>query len=201
MRTIRELNSTDKEYIRELAALHRRAFPDFFLTQLGEPFLQVLYKGYLEDRQSGIIVAEENNNIIGFIAYSYDYPGFYKGLLKRKIVQFAWHSFWAAVRRPSFIKRLLGAFKKSETVVKNERYVELASICVDPHVERMGIGSKLIDYLKNKVDYKTYSYINLETDEKNNENAIKFYEKNGFIKERQFVTPEGRSMIEFRYWG
>ena len=68
MRTIRELNSTDKEYIRELAALHRRAFPDFFLTQLGEPFLQVLYKGYLEDKQSGILVAEENNSIVGFIA-------------------------------------------------------------------------------------------------------------------------------------
>lgn len=201
MRTIRELNSTDKEYIRELASLHRRAFPDFFLTQLGEPFLRTLYNGYLEDKQSGIIIAEENNSIIGFIAYSNDYPAFYKELLKRRIIQFAWCSLWAAIKRPSFIKRLLGAFKKSDSVVKRERYVELASICVDPQIERKGVGSDLIDYLKGIVDFRIYSFINLETDADNNEKAIQFYEKNGFIKDRKYVTSEGRYMLEFRYWG
>ena len=59
----------------------------------------------------------------------------------------------------------------------------------------------LINYLKSIVDFKTYSYINLETDADANENAIRFYEKNGFVKERMYVTPEGRSMIEFQYRG
>lgn len=201
MRIIRELNSTEKKYIRDLASLHSRAFPNFFLTQLGEPFLRILYNGYLDDKQSGIIVAEENNRIIGFIAYSNDYPGFYKGLLKRKVIQFATCSIVAAAKHPSFIKRLLGAFKKSDSVVKTERYVELASICVDPQIERKGVGSELINYLKGIVDFKSYSFINLETDADHNENAIRFYEKNGFVKERMYVTPEGRSMIEFQYRG
>ena len=159
MRIVRELNSTEKKYIRDLASLHSRAFPNFFLTQLGEPFLRILYNGYLDDKQSGIIVAEEDNRIIGFIAYSNDYPGFYKGLLKRKVIQFATCSIVAAAKHPSFIKRLLGAFKKSDSVVKTERYVELASICVDPQIERKGVGSELINYLKGIVDFKSYSFI------------------------------------------
>ena len=79
--------------------------------------------------------------------------------------------------------------------------MELASICVDPQIERKGVGSELINYLKGIVDFKSYSFINLETDADHNENAIRFYEKNGFVKERMYVTPEGRSMIEFQYRG
>ena len=200
MWSMRELYKDDQEHIRELAVLHSKAFPGFFLTQLGTPFLQILYKGYLDDPNSGIIVAEDNG-IIGFIAYSNDYSGFYKRLIKEKVIQFAWCSFLAVLRHPSFIKRILGAFKKSDSVVKKEKYVELASICVDPSIEGKGVGSALINYLKSLVDFEKYAYLNLETDAENNEKAIRFYKKNGFIKEREFVTPEGRAMIEFRYWG
>ena len=35
----------------------------------------------------------------------------------------------------------------------------------------------------------------------NNEGAIHFYEKNGFIRERMFVTDEGRKMYEYRFEG
>ena len=200
MWSMRELYKDDQEHIRELAVLHSKAFPGFFLTQLGTPFLQILYKGYLDDPNSGIIVAEDNG-IIGFIAYSNDYSGFYKRLIKEKVIQFAWCSFLAVLRHPSFIKRILGAFTKSDSVVKKEKYVELASICVDPSIEGKGVGSALINYLKSLVDFEKYAYLNLETDAENNEKAIRFYKKNGFIKEREFVTPEGRAMIEFRYWG
>ena len=196
---IRELTKEDSGYVRRLARLHKRAFPTFFLTQLGEPFLRTLYKGYLDDEQSGIIVAEKGGRLCGFIAYSNDYSGFYKGLIKRKIVQFAVCSLAAAIRHPSFIKRILGAFKKSDSVVKEDKYVELASICTNPAIEGKGIGSKLIDYLKSIVDFDEYAYINLETDADDNDYAIRFYQKNGFVEDRVYVTPEGRRMIEFHY--
>ncbi len=196
---VRELAAEDKGMIREIAILHQRAFPDFFLTQLGLPFLQTLYKGYLDDGDSGVIVAEEEKKVKGFIAYSRDYPRFYRGLIRHKIIQFAWCSFLAAIRHPSFIKRLLGAFKKSESVTKKEKYVELASICTDPAEEGRGIGTALINYLKSIVDYHEYAYINLETDAENNEKANCFYLKNGFRNEREFITAEGRKMIEYRY--
>ena len=196
---IREIGNADKEKINALAELHTRAFSSFFLTQLGIPFLRTLYTGYMEDRDSGIIVAEENGKLIGFIAYSNDYPRFYKGLIKNHLMKFAFCSAGAAIWHPSFIKRILGAFKKSDSVVKEEKYVELASICVDPMSEGKGIGSSLIDYLKGIVDFNKYAYINLETDSNGNDNVNRFYEKNGFVLEKAFTTTEGRKMNEYRF--
>ncbi len=197
---IRELKPEDENLIDIIANLHQRAFPEFFLTQLGRQFLKTLYKGYLDDADSGIIIAEDQGTIKGFIAYSNDYPRFYKGLIKTKIIQFAWCSFLAAIRHPSFAKRLFGAFKKSESVEKRERYVELASICTDPDAEGQGIGTALINHLKSMVDFDKYIYISLETDAEDNEKVNCFYIKNGFRKECEYITAEGRKMNEYRYY-
>ena len=196
---VRELNIDDHVYIGELATLHSKAFPDFFLTQLGKPFLRTLYKGYLDDPDSGIIVAEEGGNILGFIAYSNDYSGFYQRLVKEKIIQFAWCSFLAVLRHPTFIRRLLGAFKKSESVHKTDRYVELASICVRPDMNGKGIGTALIDYLKSMIDFTNYSFISLETDADNNSAVNQFYIANGFKLDKQYTTAENRRMNEYHY--
>lgn len=200
MLEINELKSLDMNYIKAIAKLHKKAFPTFFLTRLGESFLCTLYSGYMADENSGIIVAEEHNKLVGFIAYSKNYPEFYRGLIKYHLIKFAFCSLKALIHHPSFIKRLLGAFKKSESVVKEERYVELASICVDPEIEGKGVGTKLVDYLKNITDFRIYAYINLETDAVDNYCANKFYVKNGFTLERQYTTPEGRIMNEYRYF-
>lgn len=199
MAQIRELKNVEKSYIKVIAELHKKAFPSFFLTQLGANFLKALYKGYLEDSDSGIIIAEENGRIKGFIAYSNDYSRFYKGLVRKHLVKFAFCSLNAVIRHPSFIKRLLGAFKKSESVVKSEKYVELASICVDPTAESKGIGSAMINYLKSIVDFNSYAYINLETDADDNVDVNRFYVKNGFELSRKYITTEGRKMNEYRY--
>ena len=196
---IYELENPSSERIKAIAELHKRAFPSFFLTQLGVPFLKTLYTGYSEDKKSGIIVAEEEEKLVGFLAYSNDYPQFYKGLIKRHLFKFALCSIGAVIRHPTFIKRLLGAFKKSESVVKEDKYVELASICVDPLIEKRGVGSDLICFLKGRVDFSTYKYINLETDAENNVSANRFYQKNGFQLSREFLTAEGRRMNEYRY--
>ncbi|MDD7517280.1 GNAT family N-acetyltransferase [Ruminococcus flavefaciens] len=201
MITIRNMSASEQGDIRKLSKLHTRAFPDFFLTQLGVGFLDALYKGYLSDERSGIIVAEDNGRLAGFIAYSNDYPNFYKGLIKNHLFRFAFCSMGAALRHPSFIKRLLGAFKKSDSVVKSEKYVELASICVEPKMGKKGIGSQLIDHLKEMVDFNKYAYINLETDAVNNDAVNRFYVKNGFKLARSFSSAEGRKMNEYRFGG
>ena len=188
-----------KKLIDDIAKLHQRAFPKFFLTQLGVPFLRALYLGYLEDNNSGIIIAKESEKLLGFLAYSKDYPLFFKQLIKKHVVKFALCSVKAAVLHPSFIKRILGAFKKSDSVVKSEKYVELASICVDPECENRGIGTALVEKLKSTVDFSTYSFISLETDAENNDTANAFYLKNGFVLSKKYLTGEGRSMNEYVY--
>ncbi len=198
---IRELGTEDDKYITSLSKLHMIAFPEFFLTQLGLPFLKSLYRGYMEDENSGIIVAEISGCPVGFIAYSNDYSKFYKGLLKKHLIRFAFCSLLAVIRHPSFYKRLLKAFKKSDDVKKEEAYVELASICVNPKEGSKGIGSMLIEKLKEITDFSMYEYINLETDACDNDVVNMFYMKNGFHLARSYVTPEGRKMNEYRYYG
>lgn len=196
---IRELNNSNDKILSRLSSLHMKAFPNFFLTQLGYTFLKTLYKGYSEDENAGLIIAEKDGNIVGFIAYSKDYSNFFKGLVKRHLNMFFICSIGAIIKHPTFTKRLLGAFGKSESVKKPEKYVELASICVDPENENSGIGSLLIDYLKSIVDFEQYEFINLETDAIDNDAVNIFYQKNGFVLERQYITAENRKMNEYRY--
>lgn len=198
---IREPDKISSEYIKKIGVLHKKAFPAFFLTQLGLPFLCTLYAGYIEDSNSGIIVAEDEGELIGFLAYSNDYPRFYKELIKNHLIKFAFCSFRVAIYHPSFIKRLFGAFKKSESVKKSEKYVELASICVDPEIGDKGVGTALINYLKSNVDFSIYAYINLETDADDNADVNRFYRKNDFELVREIITAEGRRMNEYHFRG
>jgi ribosomal protein S18 acetylase RimI-like enzyme len=159
-----------------------------------------LYEGYLEDENSGLLVAEDGGAVMGFVAYSFDYSGFYRMLMRRHAVRFALCASTAVVRHPSIIGRLFGAFGKSESVARDEKYVELASICVDPSCEGKGIGSALIESLIDLVDFDYYKYICLETDATNNDRANAFYEKNDFKLERIYQTKQGRLMNEYRYY-
>ena len=75
---------------------------------------------------------------------------------------------------------IIKAFLKPSEVKREEKYVELSSIGVDPTIKSNGVGSLLIDELKKIVDFNKFAYITLETDAVNNDGAIHFYEKNGF---------------------
>lgn len=191
----------EKKHIKEIVDIHMKTFNGFFLTELGEGFLRTLYNGYMKDEESGIIVAVEHEKVIGFIAYSKDYSRFYKNLLKRSIVEFAFYSLIAAIKRPSFIGRLLGAFGKSNEVEKDEKYVELASIGIEPESKGKGIGTLLLEYLKNITDFEEFAYIALETDADNNDMVNRFYIRNGFKLNRSYKTKQGRKMNEYRYRG
>lgn len=192
-------NLENKSLIPDIAALHKKAFKGFFLTKLGVPFLKTLYTGFFEDDKSGILIAKDKDKLIGFLAYSKDYPRFFKQLIKKHIIRFAVCSVGAAIKHPSFIKRILGAFKKSDEVKKDDNYVELASICVDPDCESQGIGTALIDELKSIINFNRFAYISLETDAENNDIVNKFYVKNGFALKRTYKTGEGRLMNEYTY--
>lgn len=201
MVTIREVKSDEKKIIDEIVTIHLNTFTGFFLTFMGRGFLRQMYQSYCDHEESGLLVAEGDGKTVGFLAYSSDFSGLYKFMIKTRLVQFGWYSMGAFFRRPSAFLHIIKAFLKPSEVKRKEKYVELSSIGVDPNVKSKGVGSKLIEKLKKLVDFEEYAYITLETDAVNNEGAIHFYEKNGFIRERMFVTDEGRKMYEYRFDG
>lgn len=201
MVNIREVKSNEKELINEIVTIHLNTFTGFFLTFMGRGFLKQMYQSYCEHDESGLLVAEEDGKALGFLAFSSNFSGLYKFMIKTRLIQFGWYSIGAFFRRPSAFMHIISAFLKPGEVKREEKYVELSSIGVDPNVKSKGIGSKLIDALKDNVDFDKYAYINLETDAVDNEGAIHFYEKNGFVRERMFETDEGRKMYEYRFVG
>lgn len=201
MVTIREVKSDEKELINEIVTIHLNTFTGFFLTFMGRGFLRQMYQSYCDHDESGLLVAEEDGKALGFLAFSSNFSGLYKFMIKTRLIQFGWYSVGAFFRRPSAFMHIISAFLKPGEAKREEKYVELSSIGVDPNVKSKGIGSKLIDALKDNVDFDKYTYINLETDAVDNEGAIHFYEKNGFVRERMFETDEGRKMYEYRFVG
>lgn len=168
---------------------------------MGKGFLRQMYLSYCEHDMSELLVAcDENGETLGFLAWSSDMSGLYKYMIKKRLVPFAWYSLGAFFRKPKVFMRLVRAFLKPGESTREEAYVELASIGVNPEIKSRGVGSSLIDSLKERVDFSKYAYITLETDADNNEGANHFYQKNGFSLVRNFKTREGRSMNEYRYW-
>ena len=199
--TIRKIDSTEKSIVNDIVSIHLKTFTGFFLTFMGRGFLKLMYRSYTEYQDSGILVAFEGDMPVGFLAYSGNLSGLYKYMIKKRLIPFAWYSAGAFFRKPKIFMRLLRAFLKPSESKRDEKYIELASIGIDPDVKSSGIGSKLIDTLKAQVDFNEYAYITLETDAVNNENVNHFYIKNGFSLEREFETNEGRKMFEYRYHG
>lgn len=198
---IGKVENTDKSTIDHIVSIHLETFTGFFLTFMGRGFLKLMYRSYAEYRDSGILAAFEDGRPVGFLAYSGDLSGLYKYMIKKRLVPFAWYSLGAFFRKPAVFTRLLRAFLKPGETKREEKYVELASIGVDPKKKSKGVGSQLIDGLKAQVDFHVYAYITLETDAENNEGANRFYQKNGFVLHRAFETNEGRKMFEYRYRG
>lgn len=201
MIAIREVKSEEKELINDIVSIHLNTFTGFFLTFMGKGFLNQMYRSYCDHDESGLLVAEENRKAVGFIAYSGNFSGLYKYMIKTRLVQFGWYSVGAFFRRPSAFMHIIKAFLKPSEVKREEKYVELSSIGVDPTIKSKGVGSLLIDELKKIVDFNKFAYITLETDAVNNDGAIHFYEKNGFVRERMYETDEGRKMYEYRFVG
>ena len=199
--TVRKIEQNEKAIIKEIAKIHVETFQGFFLTFMGKGFLKTMYRAYCKHPSSNLLGAfDEDGNIQGFLAYSTDMSGLYKFMIKRSLIPFAWYSFCAFLRKPKVFMRLIRAFLKPSEAKREEKYIELSSIGVAPTAKSKGIGSKLVDYLKETEKTSDCEYICLETDAENNDGANAFYVKNGFTLEREYTTKEDRKMNEYRYY-
>ncbi len=75
MVTIREVKSEEKKLIDEIVTIHLNTFTGFFLTFMGRGFLRQMYQSYCDHDESGLLVAEEDGNALGFLAFSSNFSG------------------------------------------------------------------------------------------------------------------------------
>lgn len=198
-----EIRNAEIEDIQKVVEIHLKAFKGFFLSFLGEGFLKHLYKHFIIHNNSNLLIAKQDAEIVGFVAYSANLSDFYKTLLKQNFFSMGWYSFCGACRNPKIILKLLRSFTYSKAAKKEEKYIQLSSIGVLPEI-KSGVGSILISGMKKDIEdnfkEQGYSYIHLETDAIENESVNNFYKKNGFEYYETFVTAEGRKMNDYRYY-
>ena len=197
---IKTIKPTQKNILDTVVLLHITSFQGFFLSSLHKGFLRQLYRSFSEHERSDLLVAvEDDGKAVGFLAYSWDSGDLFRFMLHRHLLSFMWYSFLSFLRQPRILLKMFGALKMPSKSVRSEEYVKIFSLAVDPVYQNQHIGTLLLNELKSRVDFDTYTYITLETDADNNEKVNRFYQKNGLVLSSRFTTPEGRRMNKYHY--
>lgn len=198
MEKIREVLHDDIDRVVEI---HKKAFPDFFMTELGPNFLKKYYKLVLSYHKSIFLVVERDGYIIGFVAGFLEPFIFYKFLKKHKI-SFGLTIIPVLFKKPRLISKIFANFRRVNRLSNEEniKVSELASIAVDPSYAGQGWGKLLIkSFLENSKKLGA-EFVYLTTDAKNNDAVNYFYQSIGFELYKTFITASNRAMNEYRYY-
>ena len=185
----------NKDIIR-VVEIHKSAFKDFFLTQLGDRFLKVYYSA-LNNHPKGILLGiyDEKCTLVGFSATCVESKRFNKDLIKSDISKFLLVGFLILLNNPNALIRL---YKNLNKTNKNEaddgNYGELLSIAIDASTQGSGLGKQLLLHTENESIKQGIQKLSLTTDSYNNDNAIGFYHSMGYEKMYEFIAYPHRKM-------
>jgi colanic acid biosynthesis glycosyl transferase WcaI len=183
---------------RALAALHRAAFPGFFLSSLGEPFLVQFYRGFIGDGTAIALVARDGSGTpVGAVVGTTEPAGFFGRLVKRRFLGFVGAGLRAVVRHPGVAPRLARAVTYRGDVPDGRVGALLSSICVDPRQQGAGVGSVLLAAWEANASRMGARQAFLTTDSAGNDAVNRFYRANGWELEGSYTTREGRGMNRY----
>lgn len=186
------------EDARELARLHRAAFPSFFLSSLGEPFLRQFYAGFADDDSAVALVAKDSSGrAVGAIVGTVEPAGYFSRLLRSRLFGFGLASARAVFRRPRSASRLVRAVAYRGSEAAPSGGALLSSICVSPSVRGTGAGRLLLDRWERAVSERSVETAFLTTDAEANQAVNAFYQAAGWQLDGTFCTREGRPMNRY----
>jgi N-acetylglutamate synthase and related acetyltransferases len=181
-----------------IVEVHREAFKGFLMTRLGERFLRTYYGialGYAG--VIALVVCDPSGKVAGFVV-GYDKPKDFYTYFSAKKWEIVRSMALSLLRNPFLLSRVMASKKQAENSARNEAYadgvVELASVAVSPEFEGKGLGGKLVDGFIDKARGCGAKEIFLTTDLMDNDQTLRFYERNGFKVVEDFKTSSGRLM-------
>jgi ribosomal protein S18 acetylase RimI-like enzyme len=186
------------EDVRPLARLHRSAFPSFFLSSLGEPFLVQFYRAFLTDDTAVTVVARSaGEDILGAVVGTTEPAGFFTRLLRRRWPGFVAASARAVLTNPRATPRLLRAVRYRGDTSPHGDGALLSSICVDPAHQGEGLGRQMIEAWTREAARKGAASAALTTDADDNDAVNQFYRARGWVLADRYTTREGRAMNHY----
>lgn len=188
--TIRVMTSDDVSRVTEI---HTRAFPIFFLTQMGRYALKQVYMTLCKDAQGVALVAvDRSSTIVGFAAGTVDGSGVLERVPNSRKVRFLLGAIAKNWRRPSVIKQIAD---RRESTSGNVDGSLLYSIAVDPSNRELHVGRSLFDSFVDESKERGAESLFLTTDAHENHGTLAFYSKMGMQVAEQFNSYDGRAML------
>jgi ribosomal protein S18 acetylase RimI-like enzyme len=182
----------------QIAKIHLKSFPNFFLTTLGYSFLKTYYKSCSKSKEAISICAIDNETkkIVGFAVGCLNSKGFNKKLIYSNLGAYFYQTLILLCTKPLALIRLFKNLGKGNVLSDKGNYAELLSIGMSPDQSGLGIGQNLLAKFENKVREKGVNTITLTTDVDSNDNVLKFYKKSGYKVYYDFVTFPDRNMLK-----
>ncbi len=80
-----EIRIANRNDVPEISNIHVQTIPYGFLTQLGTPFLNIIYEGIIQSTNSVIFVFVADNKIAGFSSASMDIAETYRSIISKNL--------------------------------------------------------------------------------------------------------------------
>lgn len=182
--------------VARVVEVHLSAFPGFFLSFLGPRFLRLFYAEAVALGEI-TLVAEVEREVVGFVMGSVSPGAFFKALLRRRALLFAWHALPAVVRNPKTAFRIARALAKPGDARKPAGTATLMSLGVAQATQGSGSGKALVQAFLREAALRGCKVVDLTTDKVGNDRTNAFYRRLGFQIAREIVTPEKRILNEY----
>jgi ribosomal protein S18 acetylase RimI-like enzyme len=194
--SIRLANAAD---IDAIVKLHIIAFPGFFLTLLGAAFLRQLYVNFLNHPTGTLIVAYEQDRLLGFAAGTSSPDCFFSEIRGRQWFRFSLSALPAMVKHPFLVLRKLttAIFYRGDPPSDLIGAALLSSIGVEPQVTGKSVGGKLLHEFEEHMRANGIGSVYLITDANDNEGVNAFYQKYGYRQENRFIQGGKRLMVRY----
>lgn len=193
-----ELKKVSEKDVARIVEIHKKAFPNFFLTTLGSDFLHMYYKCMCRYEGAVTLCAMENGKVVGFSTTALKSAGFNTKLIKENLCEFVWEAIKLFFTKPmSLVHLAKNMSKTNNNVADTGNYAELFSIGVFPACQGKGVGSMLLKETEHIVSEKGGTRISLTTDKDDNASTISFYKRNGYEVMYEFIAFPNRPMYRF----
>lgn len=166
---------------------------NLFYSIFGDNFKEILKKLFIEKgnqfsyKFTNFIFYDEK--ITGMVlSYSYD---------EKKKIELNTGYFLIKIMKLNFLKiipNLLKSYNVLGKIDKEDYYI--SNIAIYPEYRKIGLGSKLLNFIENLAKNRKLKKIVLEV-EKENENAINVYENFGFKKEKEIYLKIDKKIFSF----
>ena len=183
--------------IDEVVRVHLEAFPGFFLTDLGAPFLRVMYKSFLSDA-NGIFVVHPSptGGLDGFAVGTLSSQTRDRWLALRFLPEFVVVVIPAMLGRPRKVGvRLARRFFETDDMPEMpEGSAVLRSIGVSGLARGSGAADALLRAFEQDASARGACRLCLTTNEDGNQRAQKFYARHGYQLVARFQQSGSRRM-------